>query len=247
MREFSNRPFDYANDVGPLYGVEHFSLFLYSLIRMQRPKFILELGSGSGVCALMSAAGLKQNGTGSILSLDDGSQWGRLSQQPELREYGCTDTVSHLQFLRNLARQFGLSKQVTFAERTFPDFPEVPEPIDILFVDYESQPSAIATILRHYLPKMNAYFSIFIDGASTYLPSFLYLERTVEQLRAGKIPQSLLGGAATSTRQWWVEFAATHTLNVIHLTKVAERTQNSTAWLVGAPVDHRPYPLAKMS
>jgi len=79
------------------------------------------------------------------------------------------------------------------------------------------------------------------------LPSFLYLERIVHQLNSGKVPQSLLGGDGDESRRWWLDFAATHTFTLVHLTEAIDRKQNSTAWLLVAPVDHRPYPLAKMT
>ena len=146
-----------------------------------------------------------------------------------------------------MAGRFSLTDYVTFEFAQLPDFPEVGRPIDILFADYESQPSAIAQIIRFYTPRMSKSFSIFLDGASTYLPSFLYLERIVQQLSSGKVPQSLLAGDSDENRRWWVDFVATRTFTLVHLTEAIDRKQNSTAWLLVAPVDHRPYPSARMT
>jgi len=51
----------YAELFGPAYGTDKFSLFLYSLVKMECPLNILELGTGYGVSALWLALALEEN------------------------------------------------------------------------------------------------------------------------------------------------------------------------------------------
>ena len=50
--------------IGEYYGTEHFGYLLYSLIRMEQPKTVVELGSGLGSTSCMMAQALKENGKG---------------------------------------------------------------------------------------------------------------------------------------------------------------------------------------
>ena len=54
LKEFSDR-------VGAAYGSEDLALFLYALIKMQKPQCILELGTGDGAATVWMAQALKEN------------------------------------------------------------------------------------------------------------------------------------------------------------------------------------------
>ena len=58
-----------------VYGKESFCYLIYSLIKMQKPKTIIELGTGLGTTALMIAQALKENNKGKIWTVDNGSDW----------------------------------------------------------------------------------------------------------------------------------------------------------------------------
>lgn len=236
--------FDYIENVGPLYGVEHFALFLYALIRMQRPQRFVELGTGSGAVALLGALAMCENGRGKVISCDNASQWLKLRERQQLAPYSALEAAGFHAFMEGLAARFGVSDRLTFLNHTFPPFPDDGGEIDILFADYESQPAAIAAIMAHYLPQMSASASIFIDGASTYLPAFLFLERLVDELNRGKVPASLL--RAGGRLEILSGLAHTRNFTLVHLTEDTPRVQNSTAWLKIEPVDHQPHPLTVM-
>jgi hypothetical protein len=59
-------------DLGPIYGSEDLCVLLYSLARRDKPRSIVEIGTGLGVCTCWIANALRENGFGRILSTDDG-------------------------------------------------------------------------------------------------------------------------------------------------------------------------------
>lgn len=61
--------------LGPVFGTENICFFLYSLIRMQRPQCVVELGAGLGVSSLWMAEGARQNRCGHVWTLDDFGVW----------------------------------------------------------------------------------------------------------------------------------------------------------------------------
>jgi hypothetical protein len=238
--------FDFVQKVGPMYGVEDFAIFLYALIRMHRPQSLIELGSGSGVCALLAARAMLENGCGKVTSIDNGSHWDKLRERRELAGFALGAAESYSSFMYRLAAQFEVSDHVEFVYGELPRFPEPGHGVDMVFSDYESHPAAIAQLLAFYLPRMNEASSIFIDGASTYLPSFLFLERLVEDLNRGKIPGALLKHIPEQQLGQWMRLSHTRRLTLVHLTERKQRDQNSTAWLKIEPVDHIPYPATTM-
>ena len=56
-----------------VYGKEKFCYLVYSLVKMQQPETILELGTGLGTTALMIAQALKENNKGKIYTVGNGS------------------------------------------------------------------------------------------------------------------------------------------------------------------------------
>src|ERR1051325_6257975 len=57
--------------VGTGFGTEDFCLFLYSLVRMQTPKTVVELGTGFGLTTFWMALAAKSNKGGHIWTVDD--------------------------------------------------------------------------------------------------------------------------------------------------------------------------------
>ena len=61
--------------ISEVYGKERFCYLLYSLIRMEQPNTVVELGTGLGTCALLIAQALKENNKGIIWTIDNGADW----------------------------------------------------------------------------------------------------------------------------------------------------------------------------
>jgi hypothetical protein len=246
MNNLRHELFDYVQRVGPMYGVEDFSVFLYSIVRMHKPKLMIELGSGSGSCSLLCALAMKENGMGKVVSVDNGAHWDRLRTREELAPFAPKSALSHRDFMSGLAKHFSVAEHVEYLEGMIPPFPAMDEEIDIIFSDYESHPAAIAALFAHFLPLLSPSSSIFIDGAPTFLPSFLFIERIISDLNRGKLPATLLRLVDGNSFDTLSRLVQTRKFTLIHLTEKKDRDQNSTAWIKIEPVDHMPYPATKM-
>ena len=61
--------------ISEVYGKERFCYLLYSLVRMEQPNTVVELGTGFGTCAFLVAQALKENNKGMIWTIDNGVDW----------------------------------------------------------------------------------------------------------------------------------------------------------------------------
>jgi hypothetical protein len=147
--------------------------------------------------------------------------------------------------LKELAIRSSVEQHVTYVDATFPPFPEPTEPIDVLFSDYNSAQEVLASLLSHFLPRMAASASIFIDGASASYRSFLFMEKLIGDLNRAKLPAALLRPSTGSSFLSWLPLLHTRRFTLVHLTR-QHATQNSTTWIKIEPVDHLPYPTTQM-
>ena len=85
---------------------------------------------------------------------------------------------------------------------------------------------------------MSLSSSIFIDSASTSLPSCLLLENLVTQLQRGVVPLLLQDHAAVDLQ----ECLRNRRITLVHITKLGRSEQNSVAWLKLEPADLIPHP-----
>jgi hypothetical protein len=238
--------------LGPTYGTEHFSIFLYSLVRIQRPRTMVELGTGLGVSAFWMGHAATENRVGHVYTVDDFQSFdmAALRSQFNRANLGNIDGSSPKAYFYSVARILGIQKRVTFINRTinledrnhFSGYPFSRRPIDLVFSDFVHGPEHILQILGQFLPRMAASASIFIDSAPTYWPSFLLFEHLVTQLNSGKVPLGLqnqcymdLGPIVRSRR-----------FTLVSLTESADRAQNATSWLKIEPLDIFPHPKANM-
>ena len=260
---------------GPYYGTEDQCLFLYSLVKMYRPQRVLELGAGLGVSSFWIAQALRENGVGHLFAIDDGSHWRdgpdggaspRLQaflqrarqSEPFAAVLAAREPPDYFEFLDALRGLFGLEEQVSFlagkvdleglrpvaAESWIPQLAR--QDIDLLYSDFSHGPEAVLSLLARFLPRMASCSSLLIDSASTFWLSYLILERTVEQLNAGKVPQALIAGADDERCRQMMQLAATRRFSLTHMVECKDRTQNGLAWLKIEPVNVVPYPLTAM-
>ncbi|MFO0757587.1 MAG: class I SAM-dependent methyltransferase [Byssovorax sp.] len=124
--------------------------------------------------------------------------------------------------------------------------PALEKPLDLLYADFDHYPHAILTIFTKYLPVMSEYASIFIDSASTYLPSYLVIEQTVEQMNRGKLPAIFLSRTTRAERDKLAEIVATRRFTHISMAEKKDRAQNGLSWIRMEPVNIVPYPLTEM-
>ena len=260
---------------GPLYGSEDQALFLYSLVKMYRPRSVVELGTGLAVSSFWIAQALRENGEGQILSVDDGSHWqkeavetvsgpfaellGRLSEHDSFASIFPRGVApQYFDWLKGLTKELELVPYVKFVNESLDLSSLAPksnarllsllqaDQIDLLYSDFSHGPQAVLALLSQFLPHMAPSSSILIDSASTAWPSYFVLEQTVAQLNNSKVPAALLVGADPERRARMMEIVATSKFTLLHMVERKDRSQNGLAWLKIEPVNVVPYPLSAM-
>lgn len=253
------------NRIGPVYGSETIALILYALIRRERPRAIVELGTGLGVSALWMAQAVKENGFGKVWTIDDGSHWtdsdhlrqalAPLAGTPPFDGFGLA-ALDYPGVIEALIDGLGLSAHASFmhehldlgvaTEFGATRYPFLAEPIDLIFLDIFRTPEPILDTLFYFLPYAAPCLSVFIDSASTSAVSYLFLETLVDQLNHGKVPWRFIERADETRRRMLIDLVATRRFRLTHLVERLNRAQNSTAWLKIEPVDHMPHPPTAM-
>jgi predicted O-methyltransferase YrrM len=234
----------FTDRVAPIYGTEDWCVWLYGLVKMQRPKTIMELGTGTLATTLWLAQAVKENGAGHVWTVDHGQDWSSLLEthasafKPEERR------TAFGEYFKHVIGTFELEAQVTLVEKAMPPYPVLPDPIDMLVSDFSHGPNEILELLAAYLPHLADVGSVFIDSASTLYASYGLLEMLVPLLNAGKIPAMIWNNIELGHREPTLEWVRRHSFQIVHLVEAKERAQNSTAWLRFWPADVRPWPLA---
>jgi predicted O-methyltransferase YrrM len=252
-----NHVLDYARarteqggSLAELYGTEHFGLFLYALLRMQRPEVVVELGFGAGATASLISEALRENGVGRLWTVDNGSDWATTP----LREY-CQDALgerieneSWIEFARRLSRRFGSDAITTFVDKQLAesDYFDPGCAIDVVFADATASDAiGCMDLLRYYLPRMRQHSSIFIDRASTIHHAYLTLNEIVRMLHGKRLPAFLTRDQQPEARAALDELVGSCRISIVHLTEVPDSKcnprQNSRAWIRIEPDDVLPH------
>jgi len=224
------------------YGTEHFCFLLYSLVRMQRPTNIIELGCGFGCVSSILGQALKENKKGKLWCIDNQSDWPLLKEKlKKINE----DHNTYNEYFNFLINKFKLNNYIEYKNINI-DFESrnifsINEPIDMLFVDTASGPRECFQILNFYLHRMSNYSDIFIDRASTINHSFLTIEYIVNLLQKGKLPKILLEDKTKDEINYLYDFVQRSKFTLIHLAESPENKsnefQNSTTWIKIEPID----------
>jgi len=225
--------------IGEIYGKERFCYLLYSLIRMEQPNVVVELGTGLGTSALLSAQALKENNKGKIWTIDNGEDW---------EKYKNTfDKVfeTHKEYFNELIKKFNLTNFIELVSNFDTSKNLVYNPkskVDIVFADaMESGPTGCLQVLRGYLPIMSSRSSIFIDRASTINHSYLFLEYVIKELQKNRVVSSLVEGLPKKTQESIYRLVSNSKFTLIHLVEddhnKVNKNQNSTAWIKIEPLD----------
>ena len=111
------------NRIGYVYGSEDAAMLLYSLVRREQPKNVVELGAGLGVCTAWMGQAMKELGAGQVWTIDDGSHWeeegkltlflGQLLQVPPFNQMAGED-LDYAGYMRRMIEVSGLSGHVNF-------------------------------------------------------------------------------------------------------------------------------------
>jgi hypothetical protein len=242
--------------IGPIYGSEDICTLLYSLVRRERPEVVVELGTGMGVTTAWIAAAMKENGVGTVYTYDNGSHY----DMPDVKHFLATTPSGAIESLTRIAKQdtyetfvtslfdlCGVREHIKFRKADIDlDQPDVltsdfdRKPIDMLFSDYMHSPDMVQNIVRAFLPRMASTSSMFIDSASSHIPSFLTLERMIECFNQQKIPKRILHGMSETDAAITRRLLSESQFRLMHLMEKRDRTQNSTSWIRIEPIDTLP-------
>jgi len=230
----------FSDRVGAGYGSEDLALLLYALVKMQKPRTVVELGTGDGASTVWIARALQENSDGGhIMTADNGSQY---EIGPHLAED--ERKATYAEYLDHIFKKFGVADTITRVDMDMPPFPLPEGEIDLLFADFAHGVASVAEIICTYMPKLADVASIFIDSAPTFLPSKLLIDRLVDDFNRGVMPASLLARLSPDDQTVVTEKLRRCRFQVVHLTTAGRETQNSTAWIKIQPDDILPWPQA---
>lgn len=238
------QPDEWECSLGEIYGTESFCWLVYALVLAEKPRTILELGTGVGGTALLAAEAARLNGTGHVWTVDDGREWPLFRQSCQAALGYSNESQSHADFTKYLFQRFEVASQISVVSGTLSDHePFNPgRQIDLLFADAgDSGPVGCLELLRSYLPLMAPFSSIIIDRASTIAGSRLVLRDIVAGLNSGKLARSLCENLSTdsidkiATLSRCSQFSITDLLD--SRVGKANRLQNGRAWIRIEPFD----------
>jgi hypothetical protein len=234
--------------LGPIYGSEDLCVLLYSLVKRQKPRVVVELGTGFGVTTAWIAAAMAENGFGTIYTVDNGACFGadRVRHKLDRLEGGLaplSDALSAQEFYARIFECAGVARHVRAIEGNIeltdlgwldahvdPDGKGIP--IDVLFSDFKHSVQIICQILASFLPRMAGNASIFIDSASTKMVSYYMLEHLMKMLDNKLVPVEVLDMASSAAqREQLLRILQNSVFRLTHLIEHQQRAQNSTAWL----------------
>jgi predicted O-methyltransferase YrrM len=238
--EFYNRLIEakrYTDRIGTVYGTEDLSVYLYSIMKMMKPKTVVELGTGLGSTMLWSALALEENNYGVLYTIDDGSEWHRIKTVKDM--IGKYFYEDYSDFILNLIETFKISERVRFINEKISVLKV--DKIDILFSDFAHGVFDVTKLLADYIPKMNDYSKIYIDSASTHYSSYHTLEKIVDILNSGKIPRSF-EEVSDFNYDMLIKILQRSSFSIEHIIENKDRDQNSTCCITISPIDIFPYP-----
>ena len=117
---------------------------------------------------------------------------------------------------------------------------------DLIFSDFQHGAVDTLHLIAFYLPRVSDCSSIFIDSASTLRQTYELLEQLIPELNAGNVPVELRQRVPPFGRDAFDELVRKRRFNLMHLTEVKPRAQNSMAWIKIEPRHGGPYPLTGM-
>jgi hypothetical protein len=178
--DFSNIV-DYVRDTGKAYWTEGFSFYLYGLIKMIKPKMVVEFGTGYGTTCFLAAQACKENNFGKVISIDDGSDWNEnCKYQDFLSEKISEYRLSNFLNIENYKINFNNLASLNHLDE-----------VNIVFNDIDCSPYCFFAILKWLIPRTKTASYFIIDRGATYWPNYCAMELSIEQLNSGKIPKVL--------------------------------------------------------
>ena len=167
----SNEPIDY-------YETFDFAIYLYGLIRMIRPRLFIELGTGYGSTALLTAQAFEEIGSGRTVTIDDGSQW--------------TEKTDYQSYVRGRIAEFELESTCDFICGNDFEILKSQSAPEILFNDIRTEPEYNVKLLVWLISKLESECYFFIDRGATVPPCVWMLEAVIPELNRNRVPPAIL-------------------------------------------------------
>ena len=214
----------YTDGFGQLYGSEDLCFLLYSLVKMRKPEFVLELGTGMATTALWMGMALKENKHGKITTIDNGSHWplvierfgSQLPKRYQLENYD--------DYVKRVVDDYSLSQQIQFENIPIEKY-QTENEIDILFSDYSHYIYNIYDIFSKYLVKMKSDSYLIIDSVPGNKHSWIGLKNLIHSLNNGEVPSYITDTTEIHNK------IKNSIFSLIPILENKNREQNSTAMI----------------
>jgi hypothetical protein len=253
FNQYSHFPYLIAlrDQLGRCFGSQETCVWMYNMVKREKPSVVVELGTGLGVTAAWIGAALKENGHGRLYTFDNESAFPEIRKiyldsglAEELAPLGQSDSLGAL--VGTMCDALGTSDYVSYAKTEFnlPDTSWLREVIgaqgasgvmpriDIMFSDFNHRADTTAKVVGTFLPLMAETASILIDSASTHMPSYYLLEQLVQMFNAGRVPKELRDlHVAPEDKVRLEQIIRQSRFQLVHLVERVVSRQNSTAWL----------------
>jgi len=152
-------------------------MFYYSLVKMKKPKLVIELGTGNGSTAFIIALAMKENVKGKVITIDNGKDWIGLGEYEKA--------------IRWLPKHFKLEEHIDFRCEDI-DLEKIKaEKIDMVISDFRRDAKFNLSLFMWWLYNSNQYSSLFIDSLSENFDAYSHVKETVDYLNRGIIPGNL--------------------------------------------------------
>jgi len=186
---------DFLDKYGQEYNTKDSSLFFYSLTKLKKFNYFLELGTGLGCTSFAVATAMKENKKGLCISFDNGIH--------QFSEYES--------FIENQSKNLNIQKHFKFnlEDINFNNF-NFNFKLDCIFSDFDRRETSIDNLINWSLSNVMCFSSIFIDGVAEHNSSYFYLKLLIDSFNNQKIPNNYLNHK---------NFIETHTFNLITIRK----------------------------
>lgn len=228
-----NKLKSFTDSSGFVYGNEDSSIHIYSLIKMFKPKKIVDFGTGVGSFMLWSALACKENMQGSVYSIDNGTQWNKTKEF--LAGYS---NLNYPDFINQIISEHELNNFIEFKHEdiNLETFNGLGDQIDFAIFDYNHSPLGIVNIIKYSLPRLSQYSTIIIDSVPSYLPSFYLIDKIVSNFNINIIPHSLRLDERS------INFVLSSNFQLTNIIENKDRDQNSFSIINITPKDCLPQP-----
>jgi hypothetical protein len=217
---------EYIAKEGEIYDTYSTALFMYSLLKMKKPKNFIEFGTGLGCTSFMAAQAFQENGFGKVYTFDNGEHW---------TGYGKEGTYKS--FIENKIKELNIKKQIKFE---FGDIYinklKVKEKLDFVFFDFYKEPLALLDMFAYIFPKVNKYCNVFVDSAPCFWPAYSMLTMLIDTLQKGKIPETMY--ELCPEKDKLKHLVSTSKFTLLNIRKRDNSAhQNGIAWIKVEPQD----------